>query len=271
MLIELDRADFAAVAHLRHEDGLEFPLIRAVIDRTQPGTILVDRRERPDAAMVCTAFGFCCLLGRSDDAAFHAALAARLQAPGATDTSRLLWYAPPAWLQRKLDGMPADIATRRTRLRYEWDGASRAPAPWLPAGIAMRPLDRDLLAMSAPFGLDIGSRFWPDADAFLASGFGVGLTAGDELVALCYAAAIAQGRAEVDIATLPGHRNRGLGALAAHGFVGQCLQRGLTPAWDCFDYNAGSLRIAEQVGFARPRRYPFYTFPLPLPTDIPHE
>ena len=59
-------------------------------------------------------------------------------------------------------------------------------------------------------------------------------------------------------------RGQGLGTIVAQEFNRLCLQNGISPTWDCFDYNTGSMKLAERLGFVEVRRYPFYSFNIPL-------
>jgi predicted GNAT family acetyltransferase len=84
------------------------------------------------------------------------------------------------------------------------------------------------------------------------------------VVSLCYAAAVADGLAEVDVATDPEFRERGLAGVVTRQFIRECLSRGVAPTWDCFEYNAGSMKLARKIGFVEMRRYPFYSFNVPV-------
>jgi RimJ/RimL family protein N-acetyltransferase len=83
-------------------------------------------------------------------------------------------------------------------------------------------------------------------------------------VSLCYAAAVADGLAEVDVVTSAEFRGRGLAGVVTREFIKECLRRGVAPTWDCFDYNAGSVKLAEGLGFVEARRYDFYSFNVPI-------
>jgi RimJ/RimL family protein N-acetyltransferase len=265
MTEELRPDEFQRALPLYRAAGARFPLISAVLRRSQRGRVFADAPAAPRAAFVVNGFGFACLLGGPAEE-FDEGLGRLLAAPGALGTSYLLWYAPPEAWQARLDRLGPDRVRRRVRVRFEFlgdrAGWSREPeAP--PPGFELRRLTPELLPATEKFGLDLASRFWSSAEDFAANSLGVCLTAGGEVASLCYAAAVADGLAEVDVATQAEYRGRGLAGFVTREFIRGCLRRGVAPTWDCFDYNAGSLRLAEGLGFAELRRYPFYSFNVP--------
>jgi GNAT superfamily N-acetyltransferase len=65
---------------------------------------------------------------------------------------------------------------------------------------------------------------------------------------------------EIDVLTRPQHQRLGLGKLAVSRFVRRCLERGLTPVWDCFANNTASVELSRSIGFApKAGPYPFFT------------
>ena len=58
---------------------------------------------------------------------------------------------------------------------------------------------------------------------------------------------------EVEIATHPDYRRQGLATVAGAAFIGECIERGLTPHWDAA--NKTSLKIAEKLGFRFKEEY----------------
>ncbi len=68
-------------------------------------------------------------------------------------------------------------------------------------------------------------------------------------VSICYAAALANQCAEIDILTHVDYRKKGYASIAAKAFILSCLQRGITPLWDCFTNNVGSMVLCSALGF----------------------
>lgn len=235
------------------------PLIGAVIEGTQPGTVWVG----DDAAVVVTRFGFVQWLGGRDAGLFRR-LERALAGGDATLPNYLLWYAPPAawlaWLRERQ-------ARERERLRWRFAGQPAAAAPAVPRGWQLRGIDAACIAAADVLGIHV-ERFWPGVDALLAQGLGICLVDDMGRVRACaYSACIAHGQAEVDIAVDAEARGRGLGHVVGRAFVEACLHRGILPAWDCFTANEASMRLAARLGFVPAQRYPLLSFNIPLGTS----
>lgn len=259
MIVELESQDFPEVLPLYRSSGLRFPLISAVIQQQQRGQIFADQKNNPSSSVVINNFGFMCLVGVDHCPGLNQLFAT-------SDTikpSYLLWYAPPQNWQEKLD---AAGARRRERIRYEFSGNQIEPIA-VPAGFEIRKLDRDLILKTTKFKLDLDSRFWSSPADVEENGLGFCLLKDSEVVSICYAAAISDGLAEVDVVTDEAYRGQGLASLVSRQFIRECLLREITPTWDCFSYNTNSMRLAERLGFSELVRYPFYSFNIPLTID----
>lgn len=266
----LPREHHHLVRPLYEASGFRFPLIEAVIGNLQRGIIFADQPQEPQAALVVNAAGFACLFGTAADteSAFNRDIAGLLQGGIAGGPDYLLWYAPPRYWQAWLGHYPAGVARVRERIRLFLDdaGAGLPPEASLPEGMSLAALDLDLIPRTGALGLKLASRFWSSAEEFLEHSFGFAVVGAEgEVASVCYAAALAGGLAEVDVATLESQRGKGLASLATHAFTRECLKRGVKPAWDCFASNESSVRLARRLGFAEADRYPFHTFKLPLP------
>ena len=86
-----------------------------------------------------------------------------------------------------------------------------------------------------------------DMEDFLKNGLGYCVFVGDELASAATAYGYYSGGFEIQIATAPKFRRRGLAAAAGAAFLLECLGQGKTPHWDAA--NMTSVRIAQRLGF----------------------
>lgn len=108
------------------------------------------------------------------------------------------------------------------------------------------------------FNLSLDSRFWRDRLDFIGRAMGVLATDPQgNPASICYAAAVADNTAEVDILTLEPFRNKGLAKSVLKAFVNQCLRKSIIPNWDCFEDNQASLNTALSLKFEIIKRYQF--------------
>jgi len=103
-------------------------------------------------------------------------------------------------------------------------------------------------------------RFWRNRDDFVRRSNAVLALVEGQAAALCYAAAVADGRAEIDSLTAPAYRKLGLGKTVMRLFCKRCFDQNVIPLTDGFTNNAGSLGLIRSCGFIpQGDPYPFFT------------
>ncbi|MBR6874345.1 MAG: GNAT family N-acetyltransferase [Ruminococcus sp.] len=93
-----------------------------------------------------------------------------------------------------------------------------------------------------------------DMEDFLTNGFGKCVFVGEEFASAGTTFGWYSGGYELQIATDPKFRRRGLAAVAGAAFVLECMDRGKTPHWDAA--NPTSAHIAMRLGFVPAGDYP---------------
>ena len=233
-----------------------FPLIAAVLDRTQDGTVFVDDPMNPCQAYVEHAFGFAQIFGESSEG-FEAELATYLSERRGFSSNKVRLYTPQilAFLLT-----PAFLCYRSERQRFTFAARRQSgPAPAdssHPSPVGMMDADE----IQGRFG--IVTRFWRSADDFVRASQANVVRKAGRIVAVCYAAAIGGGKAEVDVVTDLAFRRQGFGRQAVAGFITSCGKVALEPVWDCFTNNLPSVRTAFSLGFS-PRGAPYVFFTIP--------
>ena len=250
-MVALDARDFAAALPLYRDAPARFPLIGSVLLGEQGGTVHVDDRAQPQQAFVMHAFGFAQLLGKSSPH-FEAQLERHLLVDNAFATPKVRLYTPtlPRFLE---DERYLGLRSLRQRFTIARDSVSaETTAEVVPVEAA------NFARFEDAFG--IARRFWRSRQDFIRRAHAVVALHGGEPASICYAAAVADGEAEIDVLTRPQFQRLGLGKSVVTAFVCGCFERGVTPLWDCFENNAGSMQLSRSVGF-KPRgpAYPFYT------------
>lgn len=252
----------AMLATTRNTKTVEFPLIQAVLEGSQEGTIIVDDCEEPTLTLVVTKFGFTYAMGRGTEDQMWREAVELLLSHEALTNRYLLWYDPPAKCKPFLDALPGSVARVRTRIRFVMNSTDEAPelvTERLPQGVAIHRIDGSLFRKLTPFELDLGSRFWRSDLEFLEKGFGFVAELDGEIASICYTTCVANDCTEIDVVTLEKFRSNGLASAVSKAFLRHCFQEGITPKWDCFDYNLSSRRLAVSLGFEELKRYPFYS------------
>jgi RimJ/RimL family protein N-acetyltransferase len=223
----------------------------------QDGVVWAEKAEAPEAVYVEHAFGFAQLLG-GGVIDFEKALESYLLAEQRFTAPKVRLYTPrlPDFLAD-----PANDSMRAFRQRFFIDRRSaRVPSEaGAPPGFSAAGVDAgNIDFVENAFG--VVRRFWRSPEDFIRNSQAVAVLHRGRPASICYAAAVADRRAEIDVLTLPEFRNLGAGKFAAMRFIAQCFERGLVPLWDCFINNAASMRLSRSLGFYAPKPpYPFYT------------
>lgn len=254
-LAPLARERFGRLLPVYERVRLRFPLIRCVLDGVQGGVALADDVENPRGGLVVHTVGFAQILGDADAQAAVDAITGDESLKG----RYLLFYDPPAEFQRQLESKLNADGRVRTRIQYAFDQQRfelQNGEP--PAGVATKLMDAADAKDLSRFGVSV-EKFWGSADGFVANSFGVLARCEGIAISVCYAAGLADGVAEIDVATAEESRGRGFAAVAGAAFVREAIHRGVRPNWDCFEVNDASRRLAERLGFVEQVRYPFFS------------
>ena len=235
-------------------DGLDtHAAAGAVLSGAVAGDVYVDDPARPRSALVRVKHRFY-LAGAADNVGFNADMGA--------------WFGervyPEALREGTIEGMmAARCPIRDMRECYEFEALPKGAPIRLPEGIALRPVDRALLAEAGLKGLDALREEMrserPSVEAFLDSGHGMCAIHGREIVSWCLSEYDHGHRCEIGIETAPGYRRQGLATATASALVERLLARGVARiGWHCWRSNVASGATARRVGFERAAEYPVY-------------
>lgn len=145
----------------------------------------------------------------------------------------------------------------RTRIQLKYIQKS-ITVPLLPGGFQCKRIDADNIGDMNIFSLDIGKKFWNTQEDFLRNGFGFFIAKKTgQPVSICYTACVSENTAEIDVATIPEFRQKGLAKIVVAEFVNYCISNNIIANWDCFEENVSSLKTAFSLGFTTMLTYPF--------------
>ena len=147
---------------------------------------------------------------------------------------------------------------KRVQLRYQKEIIGSTYRKRLPDGFSLGHLRAHELDLLETSGVGLFKKFWSSKKEFLEMGMPILIKGpANDPACLCYACTVTSGLAEVDVITLPEYRSLGLAKASTEEFIETCLQRGITPNWDCFEENIASLKTAQTFGFTKLREYDF--------------
>lgn len=258
-MVRLPSSQYPAADALYRDHSAYFPLIAAVLSGEQDGVVHADSEKNPAQVYVEHAFGFAQVFGASVPA-FEHVLQRYLLIDKTFSCAKVRLYTPhsPEFLQS-----PDCAGLRSWRQHFQLDTTGAAPEanePPLPVnGLVLAQANADHVGLiEQAFG--VVGRFWRSPADFAGRSNAVLALVDGQPAAICYAAAVAGGKAEIDVLTLPAYRHLGLAKAVVRLFNQRCLTQNVLPLWDCFTNNAASMALCQSLGFVPlGDPYPFFT------------
>jgi RimJ/RimL family protein N-acetyltransferase len=255
--------------------GLEYNVVvRAVIEGTNPGRIYADDRLEPKSAFLCSAEGYY-LAGVATNQAFNTALhrliADRIFAgdtvrPG--DDQIDLRFCPGTWEEALAVILQGKPPLQQRRRHYIWRERRMKWQERIPEGCTVRHVDDELLAGAGigvsdsalnRYAVDKMKANWGSIESFVERGFGFCTLCDEQVVSWCIADCASGNACEIGIRTHPDYRRRGLASVTVAAAADYALSHGFAEVgWHCWEGNAGSIGVAEKVGFEMERQYVAY-------------
>lgn len=266
MIHELTPTHYDKVKAL-YESLTFVPFCAGVLEGSHAGRVFVDDLKQPGAAFMLTWGCWGYLAGDPAHADFLRALNEALFARTFLDERAwglFLSCPPDGWTQRLATVCAPRQPIELPRRHYV---AHRSGHDWrtnVPEGCAIRRMDRSLLDLPGPEVPDdvkhmIDVIDW-DAGA-VDKGCGFVAIQGSQIAAWAMIDCVVGDVGEIGLFTHEAHRRRGLATATSAATIEYGLTHGLsTVVWDCYAYNAGSVRTAEKLGLERERDHTMYCF-----------
>ena len=232
-----------------------FTFIHSVLTGIQNGRIFADDPYEPKSVLVMHDFGWSQFFGLENESFLSAAESFIFEKENFSCSKVRLFCPEPFWA-REFEKM----AELSERCQFRLKNISKRQKFALNSDI-ISIMPSNERSIDGIFKLDFFTRNWPSRSAFSSNSFGVFLERDGLKKAVCYSCAAANEVAEIDIYTLENERKKGYGLAVASRFIDIALEREKIPSWDCFTNNAGSMSLAQALGFERHNKpYKFFTY-----------
>lgn len=240
---------FEKVEKISQNINTEFPITQAIVEGTQQGEIF----EYKNSAFLIHKAGFSSILLRDD-------CKQELLELFTIDCIPRYFhiYDTPNELIEIVKSVPLMFnykLRKRVQLTYV---TNQFLSFDIPKDFSLESINQKNISLLSKTGLDLDSRYWANEDEVINKAMGIVLfDCHNEPASICYSAANADFRAEVDVLTMPEYRSQGLAKIAVSAFVNNCIKANLKPNWDCFEDNINSLKVAQSLGFQVQKNYNF--------------
>jgi hypothetical protein len=226
----------------------KFPIIQSVLDGTQQGKVFGFK----DSYFIAHKSGFCQFLGDSA----QCTQLTELFVDGSLEKYFHVYDPPEILTEIVVTENERFNHKIRTRIQLEYGAKAIEIMPLNDFKVAH--VSAENFETLEVFGLHLSSRFWSSSQDFVSNSSAmVAFDSKNKPVSICYSAATALGKAEVDVLTLDTNQGKGLGKLVTSHFINCCLKQNIVPNWDCFEDNVSSLKTAISLDFKQKRKYIF--------------
>ncbi len=254
-MMQIDKKQYPKIYDQYLANPFFFPLIASVLLDEQDGFVYANDIHRPTQVYVEHAFGFAQIFGEKNDQEFERKLETYLFVEKQFHANKVRLYAPcvsPFLLKSQYESLCT------TRQRFLFPSLQDKVQP-LDEKISFGMVDKDNVS-TVDKKFNLVTRFWRNGSDFILKSQAIVVKYLGEPAAICYSAAQANHCMEIDVLTSPEYRHLGLGKQAVNRFIHRCFELKLSPLWDCFTNNLGSMNLCKSVGFtALNEPYLFFT------------
>jgi len=234
----LQNTEFSIVKSLYDDKIKYFPIITSVVENIQQGFII----KKDETYLIVHKFGFAYLLGKNIDYInFLNQAIEKLN----TFVPKLRLYDP----MNRLNNIYYDDFQKSTRVKYENLSNPTRKENNL---FLVNEFNYDVCKS---FDLGLDDRFWNSCHEFKNKSLAI---VDKNIKGICYAAAISNSYAEVDVFVKERYRRSGLAVELVNQFKIECFNNKLVPLWDCYLNNIGSIKLAEKTKFQKLFEYSYY-------------
>lgn len=218
-----------------------------VLEGIQPGKVLADEINNPQAALIATSGGSYLVLGKEDNQIFLLELVTYLKEPANHPGYYDLYTSSDLWLDTLTNALEGhSLRLPRSHWTYTAPQAPQVDIS-LEEGYELKPFDKAIYQDLKDFLEDS----WGSQENFLQHGFGHAIIHQGKPVSFCWVCTLGGGHANVGVWTLDDYRHKGLALLTSAAYVQECLERKLVAVWDAGAANHPSLKLAEKLGYTK--------------------
>ncbi|WP_405109630.1 GNAT family N-acetyltransferase [Paenibacillus sp. FSL K6-1217] len=252
----IDASVTAARNIMDANQGKSYPTFSySVFDRYIAGDIIIDK----SSALIGTSSGIYTVVGDETNDDFASRLLHEFKRRERLNQRFTLFSSSERWDRRINELFGAQLQQmQRYSFTFNEHRFLQDSRAGIPAGFRLHRTNEESLEGHREFDAAYIRKYWGSVERFLEKGIGFYVSEHDVFAGECVSIFSSDQYAEIDIVTNPLFRGRGLAQCVAEAFILECLERQITPRWDCDSHNTASIRLAEKLNFAAPETYSLY-------------
>lgn len=258
MLYELEPVDFYRVKKIFKELSNRSAIF-SIIEGNYPGRVFVDDIKNPGGAFIWNDWRYSYVEMCGEANGFIEDVVELLDGkllPGAKDSkdpTLVIYGASPEITEKITLGLEKWLPLKLKRSTFSFNPFLFNKASLLnseiPSGFELMEIDRTIIKSFGDELLRPLKSSWRSIDEFLRKGLGFCVAKKNKVISLCFSCFAGNSHIEMSVDTSPEYRNLGLATVAASNFLQKCIEKGLTPGWECWEKNGPSNALAKKLGF----------------------
>ncbi|WP_339255006.1 GNAT family N-acetyltransferase [Paenibacillus sp. FSL P2-0136] len=236
--------------------GKDYPTFAySVLDHYIAGDIIVDK----SSALIGTSSGIYTVVGDETNDDFAPMLMHEFKRREMLNQRFTLFSSSERW-DRRINELLGAKLQRMPRYSFTFNEHRfmQSQRVGIPDGFRLNRTNKESLEVNREFDAAYIRKYWGSVERFADKGFGFFVTEHDVFAGECVSIFSSEQYAEIDIVTNPLFRGKGVAQCVAEAFILECLERQITPRWDCDLHNTASIRLAQKLHFAAPETYSLY-------------
>ncbi|WP_083677804.1 GNAT family N-acetyltransferase [Paenibacillus sp. FSL R7-0337] len=254
--MKIDASVIAARNIMDESQGKSYPTFAySVLDRYIDGDIIIDK----SSALIGISSGIYTVVGDETNDDFASRLLHEFKHRERLDQRFTLFSSSEGWDRRINELLGAKLQRlQRYSFTFNEQRFLQSGRAGMQEGFRLNRINEESLEGDREFDAAYIRKYWGSLERFADKGFGFFVTEREVIAGECVSIFSSEQYAEIDILTNPLYRGRGMAGCVAKAFILECLERQITPRWDCDLHNIASIRLAQKLNFTAPETYSLY-------------
>jgi len=263
--IRLELEHFKKLSEKYTKSKIFFPLISAVLEKKQHGLVFTNSNITPTSFLIIHKFGFAQFFEIEESIEFDRSIIeylTRINFIESLELSKIRVYCTDGKWTDCFNLLKGNSFAKATRSRMIFNHPHEN-VDKIGENHSLSVVDAiNFERVNRSFDLHLDKRFWNTKSDFLSNSLAVIVADNDTITSICYAAAVSNNCAEIDIYTSDECRGKGQAKVNLAAFIKICDVAGIKPYWDCYKNNEPSYNLAIAMGFKLKFEYDFFVIDL---------
>lgn len=256
-LIELTSEQFFMVEKFLNELKMNIYFCKSVTCHHTTGRIFVDDVCDPKSFYIINSYGMTLLFGNHLNNEFNEGILKYLSNE-TRERSKDEWLQidPAEWKDVLMPLLEKGKAECHTRQNFKFDKEKYKKLKIDKTKFNIVETSKEMFYGIT--GSVVPKYFWINAELFVSLGKGFSIIDGGKIASTAYSSFVHDDKLEIGIETMEEFRGKGYALAVSCALIDYCIENELEPVWSCRLNNAGSMYLAQKLGFIPTIQIPYF-------------